>query len=48
MIQFYETYKDNQKVRTLSAQLSWINIYWFKKNKNNEGERILSSTMFKL
>ena len=27
MIQFYENYKDNQKVRTLSAQLSWINIY---------------------
>lgn len=25
MIQFYETYKDNQKVRTLSAQLSWSN-----------------------
>ena len=23
MIQFYEIYKDNQKVRTLSAQLSW-------------------------
>ena len=25
MIQFYEIYKDNQKVRTLSAQLSWSN-----------------------
>lgn len=27
LIQFYETYKNNQKVRTLSAQLNWINIY---------------------
>ena len=26
MIQFYEIYKDNQKVRTLSAQLIWRNI----------------------
>ncbi|MBR2505450.1 MAG: hypothetical protein IKB70_00715 [Bacilli bacterium] len=25
MIQFYEIYKDNQKVRTLLAQLSWTN-----------------------
>lgn len=25
MIQFYETYKDNQKVRPLAAQLSWTN-----------------------
>ena len=25
MIQFYEIYKENQKVRTLLAQLSWIN-----------------------
>ena len=44
MIQFYENYNDNQKVRTLSAQLSWINIYWFKKNKNNEGVSRISET----
>lgn len=25
MIQFYETYRGNQKVRTLSAQLNWSN-----------------------
>ena len=25
MIQFYEIYKDNQKVQALSAQLSWSN-----------------------
>ena len=25
MIQFYEIFKDNQKVRTLLAQLSWTN-----------------------
>lgn len=25
MIQFYEIYKENQKVRTLLAQLSWTN-----------------------
>ena len=47
MIQFYETYRDNLIVSPLVTQLSWINIYWFKKNKNNEGVRIISSTLFK-